>query len=106
MNEPSDMDRHTILTVQRAVKRKSRKTRFPAFQDGERVVYCCRCLKSNHEVERLVYDPFITLCSECITNLATFLEHIRNAEKQRHTQTQPESDEGESAEDRSAISDD
>ena len=99
------MDRHTILTVQRAVKKKARKARFPAFQDGERVVYCIRCLKSNHEVELMLYDPFFTVCDECVDNLAIFLGHLRNAEKQRHTQAQPEPDESESAEDRTAVSD-
>ena len=94
MTEPAELDRHTILTVQRAVK-KARKTRFPAIQDGERVVYCIRCLRGSHEVEWMAYEPFFTICGECIDNLAIFMEH-KLAEKQRHTQTQPEPDEGES----------
>ena len=81
------------MTVQRAVK-KARKARFPAFQDGERVVYCIRCLRGSHEVEWMAYEPFFTICNECIRDLAKFMEH--SLEKQRHTQTQPEPDESES----------
>ena len=93
MTEPAEMDRYTIQTLQRAIK-KARKARFPAFHDGERVVYCMRCLKSNHEVERILYEPYFSVCSECVENLGIFLEHLRNAEKQRHTQAQSEPDEG------------
>jgi hypothetical protein len=96
LSEPEEIDRHTLFVLQRAVKRKARKARFPAFHDGELVVYCMRCLKSNHEVERILYEPFFSVCSECVENLGIFLEHLRNAEKHRHTQTQSEPDEGQS----------
>ena len=95
MSEPAELDRHTILTVQRAVK-KARKARFPASLDGERVVYCIRCLRGSHEVKLMLYDPFFTVCDECVDNLAIFLGHLRNAEKQRYTQAQSEPDEGQS----------
>lgn len=80
MIKPTELDRHTILAVQRAVKRKARKVRHPAILGGERVVYCIRCLKSNHEVERILYDPFFSLCSECVENLYKFLTHLRSRE--------------------------
>jgi hypothetical protein len=96
----TELDRYTIAVTQRAMKKKARKVRFPAIQDEERVVYCCRCLKGSYEVELMVYDPFFSLCSECIENLATFLEHLRDAKKQRHTPTQSEADESEGSCDR------
>ena len=92
----SELDRYTIATLQRAAKRKAHKARFPAFHDGERVVYCMRCLKSNHEVEAMVWEPFLCICTDCIRDLAIFAEHLLR-EKQRHTQTQSEPDESESA---------
>ena len=95
MTEPAELDRHTLLVIQRAVKRKARKARFPAIQDGERILYCIRCLKSNYEVEAMVYEPFFTICNGCIRDLAIFMEH-RLREKQRYTQAQPEPDEGQS----------
>ena len=72
------MDRHTIQTVQRAVKRKARKVARPVPVNGERIVYCCLCRKSNYEVEKILYDPFISLCSECIDSLAVFLKQLRD----------------------------
>ena len=86
---PAELDRHTIAVLQRAVKRM-----FPVLEDGELVLYCIRCLKSNYEVDLMIYDPFFTVCDECIDNLATFMRHLR-AQKQRHTQAQSGSDEGE-----------
>ena len=102
MTEPAEMDRYTIQTLQRAIK-KARKARFPAFHDGERVVYCMRCLKSNHEVEAMVWEPFLCICTDCIRDLAIFAEHL--LEKQRHAQTQSEPDEGQGTPDRPGAPD-
>jgi len=104
MTESAEMDRHTILAVKRAIK-KARKVGRPIVLDGERILYCIRCLKGNHEVERMVYDSYCNLCSECIDNLAIFLGHLRNAEKQRYTQAQSEPDESQSAPDRHEAQD-
>ena len=76
MTEPIEMDRHTIQTVQRAVKRKARKVVRPVSVNGERVLYCTRCLKSNYEVEAMIHDRFFNLCDECLRNLAIFMEHF------------------------------
>ncbi len=78
VTEPAELDRHTLLVLQRAVKRKARKARFPAIQDGERILYCIRCLRGSHEVKRMLYDPFFTVCDECVDNLAIFLKHLRD----------------------------
>ena len=93
MTEPAEMDRHTILTVQRAI-RKSRKVRCPALHDAG-ILYCIRCLRNNYEVKAMIYEPFFTICDECVRNLAIFMEHVIR-EKQGHTQAQSEPDEGQS----------
>lgn len=91
------MDRHTLATIQRAVKQKARKVGRPIEMNGERIVYCFRCLKSNYEVEWVAWEPFFCICNNCIDDLAKFKEH--SLEKQRHTQAQSEPDESESSED-------
>ena len=91
MTEPDEMDRHTILTVQRAIK-KTRKVRRPALHDVG-ILYCIRCLRNNYEVKAMVYEPFFTICDECVRNLAIFMEHVIR-EKQGHTQAQSGTDEG------------
>ncbi len=101
----TEMDRHTLHTIQRAVKQKARKVGRPIVAlDGERILYCMRCLKSNYEVEAMVWEPFLCICTDCIRDLAIFAEHVIR-EKQGHTQAQPKPDEGESAQDRQAIQD-
>ena len=99
----TEMDRYTIAVLQQAVKRKARKVGRPIALDGERILYCMRCLKSNHEVEWMAYEPFFIICDECVRNLAIFMEHSR--EEQRHTQAQSEPDESESAPDRLGAQD-
>jgi len=94
------MDKYTIQIVQRAVKQKARKVGRPIALDGECIAYCIRCLKSNYEVEGLLFDPFFSICYECVDNLAIFVGYLRDAERQKLAQTQSESDEGESSQDR------
>ena len=97
MTDPVEMDRYAIAVLQRAVKRKAHKVGRPIAMDGERILYCMRCLKSNYEVEAMVWEPFLCICTDCIRDLAIFAEHL--LEKQRHTQAQSEPDESESAQD-------
>ena len=93
------MDRHSIAVLQRAVHRRARKVGRPIVAlDGERTLYCMRCLKSNHEVEAMVWEPFLCVCTDCIRDLAIFAEHL--LERQKHAKTQPEPHEGESSQDR------
>jgi len=76
------LDKYTIQAVQRAVKHKARKVGRPIAMDGERILYCIRCLKSNYEVQGMLYEPFFTICYECAENLATFVKHLRDREKE------------------------
>ena len=79
------LDRHTLAVVKRSVKRKGRKARFPTHIAGIPVVYCNRCLRGSHEVKGMVSDYYFTICHECVDNLAIFVGHLRNAEKQGKT---------------------
>ena len=83
MRKIDGMDRYAISATQKAVKRKARKVRFPAAIMGERAIYCHRCLKGHHEVERIFWDAYISICSECVENLSIFLRNLRDEEKQR-----------------------
>jgi len=98
------MDKYTIQTVQRAVKQKARKVRRPISLDGELIVYCMRCLRSNYEVPRMVWEPFFCVCTDCIRDLAIFAEHLHEQDES-HTQAQSEPDEGESETDRERAQD-
>lgn len=80
MSKIESMDRYTLQILQRAVHNKARKVGRPIVLDGERILYCIRCLRSNHEVEGMVWDPYFCVCYECVDNLAIFLKHLRDKE--------------------------
>lgn len=97
------MDRHALTVLQRAVKQKARKAGRSIEMNGERIVYCFRCLRSNYEVTWMAWEPFFVICDECIRDLSKFMEH--SLEKQKLAQAQSESNEAESSEDRQAERD-
>lgn len=79
------MDRYTFSAVKRAVKgRKLLENLHEYLQEHNKVVYCRRCLKSNYEVEIMLYDSYFNVCSECIDNLSIFLGHVRRNKEESH----------------------
>jgi len=75
----TETDRYTLQVVKRATKRKPMRRQ--ASLDGELIVYCMRCLRSNYEVSRMVWEPFFCVCTDCIRDLAVFAEHLHERDE-------------------------